>query len=156
MLKRFSYGNEVRRFVPCDAPVQPADDPNTPITWAKVLAKHGDDYVLLFNYNRQQWETPGGGMESGETLYETAVREVMEETCQVVTNLVHRGLFKLWLADTQRSEYGALYTGEIETLLPFIVNNESDKICLWQVGDELEGKISELSLFLIELIEGQS
>ena len=152
MLKEFSSGMKLLRFVPCDEPVQPIDDPDTPITWSTVLAKHQGRYVLMYNINRQRWENPGGGREQGESCSDAAIREVMEETSQVVSNLRCHGLFKLWLNWTDRYEYGALYTGTINELQPFVVNNESDRICLWSPGDSLTEPISELTSFLLSLV----
>ena len=154
MLVEFSYGGKVLRFLPCDEPLQPADDPHTPITWSTVIATHQGHYVLMYNINRQQWENPGGGREPGESCYEATIRETLEETSQMVTNLRCQGLFKMWLRHTNRSEYGALYTGTIDELQPFIENRESDRICLWAPHEPLEEPISELTVFLLGLLDG--
>ena len=154
MLVEFSSGMKVMRFLPCDEPLQPTDDLDTPITWSTVIATHQGRYVLMYNINRQQWENPGGGREAGESCYEAAIRETLEETSQMVTNLRCQGVFKMWLRHTNRCEYGALYTGTVEELRPFIMNNESDRICLWSPNEPLDEPISELTVFLLGLLSG--
>jgi len=59
---------------------------------ARVLLLDADDHLLLFRYHDEAfassdfpnmvdyWVTPGGGLEPGETLEETARRELAEET----------------------------------------------------------------------------
>jgi 8-oxo-dGTP pyrophosphatase MutT (NUDIX family) len=50
------------------------------IAGAGAIFRDGDGSVLLVKPSyRQDWEVPGGGMEPGETPWETAVREVKEE-----------------------------------------------------------------------------
>lgn len=150
MLIRFSNGNELRTFVDCGEPAVPDDDPDVPLTWAMVVVKKGERYVLHHNFNRKQWENPGGGWEDGETLMDCAIRETWEETSQNVVDLQCRGVFKLYLQIHDRCEYGALYTGTIEELLPFQINNESDRLVLWHPDDELDDRLSELSQWMIE------
>ena len=152
MLKRFNNGNELRRFVACDEPRVPEDDPETPLTWAMTVIKKDDRYLLHHNHNRLQWECAGGGRENGETLEETAIRETLEETSQHVMNLEFQGIFKLYLKWTGRCEYGALYTGTIDELRPFHINNESDRIILWHPDEVLDDQLSELSQWAIQLV----
>ena len=127
-------------FIDCDEPHVPDGD-DTPLTWAKTVIVKDGQFLLMHNCNRMQWESPGGGIEPGETLDQTALREVLEETCQHATQLTCRGIFKLMLKNHQRCEYGALYTGTVDDLQPFIVNNESDRITLWTYGDELDDRL---------------
>jgi 8-oxo-dGTP pyrophosphatase MutT (NUDIX family) len=89
------------------------------------------------------------GIEDGETVEEAAAREVLEETGQHVINLQCHGVFKLKLARHNHSEYGALYTGTIDELRPFMVNDESDRIILRYPGEALDDPLSELSAWMI-------
>ena len=156
MIARFSNGNELLRYVPCAEPIAPEDDREIPLTWSKVIVKQGERYLLLYNFTRKQWESPGGGIEKGESPLQAAIREVMEETCQKVDHLVFRGVFKISLHNHNgRCEYGALYTAELEELLPFSVTTESDRIILWHPDEVLDDHFSELTRAVIALVEDQ-
>jgi ADP-ribose pyrophosphatase YjhB (NUDIX family) len=72
------------------------NDPNAPaansiVPSANVVVTNEQDEVLMIRRtDNGNWALPGGGMDPGETLSETAVREVEEETgirCEV-TGLV--------------------------------------------------------------------
>ncbi len=152
MIKQLTNGNKLLNFIPCDVAVVPDDDPHTPLTWAMVVVKKGDRYLLMHNSNRLQWECPGGGIELGETVEEAAIREVMEEASQHAINLKCHAVFKLHLKHHDRSEYGALYSGTFDELQPFIVNNESDRITLWHPDDKLDDRLGELSRYMIDYL----
>lgn len=151
MLKRLSYGNELINFIACADPVVPARD-DTPLTWAMVVIQKGEQFLLHHNYNRKQWECAGGGMEPGETVEQSAIRETLEETSQHAIELQCVGIFKLWLKDKNRSEYGALYTATFDKLQPFKFNNESDRITLWTYDTPLDDNMSELSRWMIDYV----
>lgn len=151
MLKRFSYGDELINFIACDEPIVPDGD-DTPLTWAIVVVVKDDQFLLMHNYNRNQWESPGGGMERGETVEQTAIRESLEETSQHAIELQCIGIFKLWLKNTNRSVYGALYTATFDQLQPFKFNNESDRITLWTYDTPLDDNMSELSRWMIDYV----
>ncbi len=71
-----------------------------------VYARRGDE-VLVMHRNKEPnlglWIAPGGKVELGESPYETARREMLEETGLVVSHLQLRGLcteispFEHWL-----------------------------------------------------------
>ena len=147
VIARTRYGDELLEFIPGDAPVPP--DTSIPITFSMVILRCKGRNLFLYNPERQQWETPGGGIEAGETPDVCACREVQEETGQVVEALAYRGLFKMRLHSDWRLEYGALYSAEIDSLLPFEPNEESERILLWEMIDELEGDVSALSQALM-------
>ena len=149
MIKQLSYGNKLLRFVACDKPIVPEDDPEIPLTWAMVVVKKDDRYLLMHNCSRLQWECPGGGIEAGETVEEAATREVMEEASQHVINLQCHGVFKLYVKRVDRSEYGALYSGTFDELQPFIMNSESDRITLWHPDEKLDDRHGEISEWMI-------
>jgi 8-oxo-dGTP pyrophosphatase MutT (NUDIX family) len=56
------------------------DPPRSPVPAAVVVVVHAGAVLLMFDRRRRQWELPGGMREPGETAWETAVRELAEET----------------------------------------------------------------------------
>jgi 8-oxo-dGTP diphosphatase len=47
---------------------------------AVILDTQGRVLLVKHNYGPLNWELPGGGAEDGESIVETALREVLEET----------------------------------------------------------------------------
>lgn len=47
---------------------------------AVILDEHGRVLLVNHRYGRLNWELPGGGAEAGESIVDTALREVLEET----------------------------------------------------------------------------
>ncbi|MDX1994034.1 MAG: NUDIX domain-containing protein [bacterium] len=143
------FGNELVDFYPMPEPVVPTEDAHIPLTFTLVTVEYDGKILLLYDPDRKQWETPGGGLEPGESCHDCAAREVFEETGQVVENLTFRGLFKLWFKEDGRYEYGALYGGTLSEIRPFTPNSESERILLWDGQAALDGDFSELSRALL-------
>lgn len=58
--------------------------------WVAIgVVVHKDDDILLIKRGKEpnfgKWSIPGGAQKVGETLFEGAVREVLEETCIQIT-----------------------------------------------------------------------
>jgi 8-oxo-dGTP pyrophosphatase MutT (NUDIX family) len=53
--------------------------------YAWIITK--DKYVVIVSKDGKQWQLPGGKPEQGETLQETAIREVREETSLDISGL---------------------------------------------------------------------
>lgn len=61
---------------------------------AAALVIDGEGRLLMgFRSDNRQWGIPGGGMEPGETLEETARREALEETGMTLDRLELFGVF---------------------------------------------------------------
>ncbi len=61
-----------------------------PVVGVGVVIVRGDDVLMIKRGQpprEGEWSIPGGHQELGETVRETAVREVMEETGLTITNL---------------------------------------------------------------------
>ena len=50
------------------------------LKFAVIISKTQDKYVFCRHRERDTWEVPGGHREAGETILETAKRELHEET----------------------------------------------------------------------------
>ncbi len=156
MLGRLASGSEVLSFIPCATPTAPEGETDAPIAFAVVVIHKEGRILLMHNIQRNQWEIPGGGREAGEHPDDTARREVEEETCQRVETLHCQGLFKCRMQPDSRLEYGALYTGTIGDLLPFFVNNESDRITLWQPDSPLDDRFGDFSQIILKVLAEQA
>jgi 8-oxo-dGTP diphosphatase len=122
---------------------------DAPLTHSLVVAKHKEKYLLMFNKWRKNWELPGGIIDDGETARECAARELIEETNQSVENLTFKGLMKFQLKPDDRIEYGALFSGEIIYLKPFIDNDEAEQIVLWDKVTDI-GLVNDIDEKLLE------
>jgi 8-oxo-dGTP diphosphatase len=151
MILRTRYGTELLAYLPDTQPRIPSEDQHIPLTFCVVVAQYRDQYVLVYNPERTQWEVPGGGINPGETPDSCARREMWEESSQELAELAFVALFKLRLGDG-RFEYGAIYRGRVDQLLPFVPNEETDQLLLWDGKAPLEGNFSELSLAILDYV----
>lgn len=109
--------------------------------------------LLVKHRERNHWELPGGSKEKIETPRQGALREIFEETNQVVNNVKYIGVGKLINDNKGRVEYLALYHGEIEEVREFQENDEIERILLWDYRDELVGLDSINEYILRAFIE---
>jgi len=58
----------------------PLFEPDTKLTYSVISAKFKDKWIFVRHNKRITWEIAGGHIEKGETSYEAAGRELMEET----------------------------------------------------------------------------
>lgn len=121
-----------------------------PLAGSFVVAKKGDRYLLCFNKNRDQWELPAGKREEGETPRECAIRELYEETTQIIEQLEFKGLMKLKNKQNGEIKCNPVYYGALNELQPFIENEETSKITLWKQNEDI-GYIDEEDKKLLEL-----
>jgi len=54
--------------------------PDTKLTYSVVSAKFNGKWIFVRHQKRTTWEIAGGHIENGETSFEAAGRELMEET----------------------------------------------------------------------------
>lgn len=98
-----------------------------PVTASVIVINVGQNTLFGYNLNREQWELPGGRIETDETPLECAHRELEEESSQTIPELVFAGL-----AHMQRPsgdyKYTALYHGQLDQLQDFAENDEWNRI----------------------------
>lgn len=79
--------------------IEHLDDPNAPranslVPAASAVVADKDGLILMHRRaDNDLWSIPGGAMEVGETISETAVRETLEETGLMVTPLYIIGVY---------------------------------------------------------------
>ncbi|MCQ6274460.1 nucleoside triphosphatase YtkD [Bacillus sp. V3B] len=78
-----------------------------------VICRYKDQW-LLTKHKIRGWEFPGGKREQGETLEETAIREVEEETGAQIKSLQFIGEYEV--TNKENSFVKAIYYAEVETL----------------------------------------
>lgn len=118
-----------------------------PLTHALVVARHGGRALLVFDRWRQAWELPGGVIDPGETARACAARELLEETGQAAGELRFCGLMRVRFP-SGRTELGALYATELPALSPFVANEETERIALWDGREDL-GYVEEIDAALL-------
>ncbi len=106
---------------------------HTPITAALVAVRYGGRYLVGWNRSRRRWELPAGGIEWGESPEACALRELKEESCQVLPSVRNCGL-----AQARRStgfhKYTALFFAEVDRLQSFKPNSEWSRIETWDLN----------------------
>ncbi|APH04935.1 NUDIX hydrolase [Bacillus weihaiensis] len=71
-------------------------------------------WVYVRNKERSTWEIPGGHREQGETIKETAIRELFEETGCIDVHLTP--ICDYSIGDSVTNTYGRLYLGRIKEM----------------------------------------
>lgn len=107
------------------------------LKFAVIIAKSNGKWVLCKHKQRTTYEAPGGHRENGETIEETAKRELIEETgaaqFSIMPVCVYSVTGKNRVNQTGEETFGMLYHAEI-TKFHAGLHSEIEKIFLF---DEL-------------------
>jgi len=128
-----------------------------------VICQYGDGW-LLTNHKKRGLEFPGGKQEFGETLIDTAKREVFEETGAIIGEIVRIGEYKV--TDQKGSFVKAVFWGMItridipnsyfETNGPVFVKGDLLKL---RFGEEysfiMKDQVIEESMKQIQKLQGE-
>jgi 8-oxo-dGTP pyrophosphatase MutT (NUDIX family) len=147
-------GNHILAFYPMTTPIVPEQDAGIPLTAGAVVVRHTDQFLLVHNLKRNQWESVSGGIEPGETPEQATIREVIEESGQRITDIACLGLIKFYIRRTDAVEFFAFYVASLDGLTPFSPNSETDRITLWRPGEPLDNKHGMLSRWMIKKVLG--
>ncbi len=153
ILAENKIGQQLLEFIKCSEQEAVDSGIYNPITAAFTFIKCKNKYLVAYNKWRNQWEIPAGKIESDETLKECAKRELFEETNQSVSNLIFKGLFKIYDKKKDQIRYRAAYFAEINELVSFNENDEMSEIMLWDLTidignfDEVDKKMLQLCLW---------
>ena len=125
------------------------------MTHSLIAAWWQSQVVLVFNAERHAWELPGGLIDDGETPSQAAIRELEEESGQRASSVSLVGVAEFELTLDSWKEFGALYTADLEELLPFRVNDEATGFVLWD-GLADVGNIDALDAALVRLARSRA
>jgi 8-oxo-dGTP diphosphatase len=120
-----------------------------PAAGSFAVVKCKGKVLMCYNVWRKQWELPAGRREGDETPKECAARELYEETGQVVPDLEFSGLLKSKNTKTGAVKYNPIYVSAVEEIQPFIENEETSDIRLW----DLEEEIGDLDMVDIRILD---
>lgn len=122
-----------------------------PVTGSFAVIKCEGKYLLCYNVWRKQWELPAGHREADETPKECAIRELYEETGQIVSDLEFNGLLKVKNTINGEIIFNPVYFKAIEKLQPYKENEETSGIMLWDLNEEI-GYIDSVAIRLLDFI----
>lgn len=86
------------------------------LKFAVIIAKHDGKFVFCKHKERDTWEVPGGHREAGETINDTARRELQEETGAVDFELKPICVYSVIRPENFNGaeSYGMLYYAQIQ------------------------------------------
>jgi 8-oxo-dGTP diphosphatase len=94
----------------------PAFEPDAAITYSVITARYLGKWLLVRHNDRLTWEIAAGHIERGETSYDAACRELMEETGALRFSIVCVATYSVDRDGTV--DYGRLYLAEVHELGP--------------------------------------
>lgn len=97
---------------------------------------------LYLMVHLEKWDIytfPGGGLEENETLEECCIREVLEETGVIVSNVELKATVKEYFADSRWTNYYFVCDFVEDTGIPHLTDEEKDLnlVVKWLTRDEL-------------------
>ncbi len=119
--------------------------------YAVIIVYEEGELLLVRHINRRTWEVPGGHHEKGETILETAERELYEETGATRYRLKHLCDYSVEV-DSQVN-FGGLFRAQViqrETLPDFEIAEVRRFKELPPVEDMTYGKIQHQLIKLLE------
>ena len=87
------------------------------LKFAVIISRHNGKWVMCRHKDRDTYEIPGGHREPGETILETAKRELREETGALTFSIepvcVYSVTGRTRAVDEDKETFGMLYCAEI-------------------------------------------
>lgn len=103
--------------------------PDSEYKFAVIVSKYQNKWIFCKHKQRTTWEIPGGHRESGETIEDAAIRELIEETGAINFNL--HPLTAYCVESENVKTYGMLFFAEITKLSVLSEESEIGKMKLF-------------------------
>ncbi len=104
------------------------------LKYAVIAARYENKWVLCRHRERDTWEIPGGHRETGETIEETARRELREETGAIEADVAPVGVYSV-VKDGVNS-YGMLFFAKIAAMGELSDESEIGEVRLFEIIPE--------------------
>lgn len=111
--------------------------PGSILTYSVISARYRNSWIFVRHHNRATWEIAGGHIEKGETSFEAAGRELMEETGALKFNLECIATYSV--TKDGETGWGRLYIAEVFEIGPISDISEIAEIVL---SDHLPGNLT--------------
>lgn len=86
------------------------------LKYAVIIAKHQNKWVFCKHQKRSTYEVPGGHREWNESIYETAKRELYEETGALQFQITPVCVYSVMdITKTAEETFGMLFFADIQT-----------------------------------------
>lgn len=123
-----------------------------------IIVTNDKKQILIGRRNQTKlyagmYQTPAGGVEPGEPLFQTAIRELKEETNLDATKIEFIGVVREWQTDHEYVHFGHLiteYAGELQNTEP-----EKNDFWKWYDIDKLPSPIVPGHHAIIDLYKSQ-
>lgn len=83
------------------------------LRYSVTVSKYKEGYIFVKHKDRSTWEIPGGHIEDGESPFEAAERELIEETGAM--NFVIKEICNYSVNRNNGKSYGRLFYAEIKS-----------------------------------------
>jgi 8-oxo-dGTP diphosphatase len=111
--------------------------PGSKLTYSVISARYKNSWIFVRHHKRTTWEIAGGHIEKGETSFEAAGRELMEESGAVKFNLECIATYSVTM--DRETGWGRLYLAEVFEIGPIPDISEIAEIVL---SDQLPEKLT--------------
>jgi len=101
-------------------------EPDTVLTYSVISSRYMDKWIFVRHQRRQTYEIAGGHIEEGESSFEAAGRELMEETGALSFTLECVATYSV--KKDGETGWGRLYFAEVQELGPIPDDSEIAEI----------------------------